>query len=145
MRRSRETVHDLFERMEENPSGCWVWAGAKSKGYGTASVKGKQVTVHRAVYEALIGAVPEGMVLDHLCRNKSCCNPEHLEPVTQRVNVLRGTSLAAVNASKVVCVAGHPLEGENLYETPGGARHCRVCRRARKAEYLERRNAQIAN
>lgn len=80
------------------------------------------------------GPIPEGLVIDHLCRNRGCVNPDHLEAVTQRENILRGEGLAAANARKTHCPKGHPYSGENLYVVPSsGRRQCRICADARRA------------
>lgn len=110
--------------------GCWTWNGSRtSNGYGRVRRVQKLWSVHRYVYELLLGPVPEGLVLDHLCRNRACCNPAHLEPVTFRENVLRGEGPAALHARKTHCLRGHALTAENLI--PGrGYRQCRICWRA---------------
>lgn len=90
---------------------------------------------HRYSYEELIGPVPTGLTLDHLCRNRACVNPSHLEPVTHRVNILRGESPSAKNAVKTHCPAGHRLAGEHLYIRPAtGVRACYTCIKRRKKE-----------
>ena len=72
------------------PGGCWEWQGALNDGYGIVGRDGTTRRVHRVVYEALVGPIPNGMDLDHLCRNRRCCNVLHLEPVTRRENLARG-------------------------------------------------------
>jgi len=116
---------------------CWLWTGTISvNGYGHLTWNGKTVRAHRFIYEALIGEVPVGLELDHLCRVRHCVNPRHLEPVTRQENVRRGVSPAAINAAKERCIRGHDLSGSNLYERPdGGGRQCRACRKAANAEY----------
>lgn len=81
-----------------------------------------------------VGPIPEGMDLDHTCRNRGCVNPEHLEPVTTQVNTLRGIGPTAENARKTHCKHGHPLEGDNLYVDPEGKRKCRACMERIQAE-----------
>lgn len=111
---------------------CWIWTGfCNPRGYGTihfvGADGGPKTTrlIHRAVYELLVGPIPEGLTLDHLCRVRNCINPAHLEPVSNRTNILRGVGLSAQNARKTHCVRGHPLWGENLiiYDH----RRCRIC------------------
>lgn len=106
---------------------CWQWIGCvNSRGYGCVSVDGKVQLTHRVSYEIHTGPIPDGLQIDHLCRNKKCCNPSHLEAVTQKVNCERTDQ-----ATKERCVHGHPLAGTNLRVKPvaGGLtkRQCRVC------------------
>jgi hypothetical protein len=97
--------------------------------------------VHRWVYEQLVGPIPAGLVLDHLCRNPACVRPMHLEPVTQQENILRGQGLAAANAVKTECSRGHPYTEANTYRRPDGYRDCRECVNLRSRERNERRRA----
>lgn len=109
-------------RFEVLPNGCWQWKGDKNRnGYGRWTVGGKEKMIHRIVYEAVRGPIQEGMVCDHLCRNKSCGNPAHIEIVTNQVNVARGVW-------KSHCPSGHKLEGRNLVMTKTGWRACRACK-----------------
>lgn len=111
--------------------GCWRWRAAKdTSGYGRFLVNGKAVAAHRHAYEMMVGPIPEGLQLDHLCRNRWCCNPSHLEPVTKRENILRGVGASAKAARATHCPSGHPLSGDNLYINYKGARCCRACMRA---------------
>jgi len=117
-----EAAMDKIERVPF--SGCWVWMGTvANNGYGKI---GKSVA-HRIFYEQEFGPVPEGLQLDHLCRNRLCVNPAHLEPVTQRENIMRGTSPTAVNARKTHCIRGHEYTTENTYIRSNGYRMCRAC------------------
>lgn len=123
-------------RVDKNaPNGCWLWTGAKMHGYGRFNVGGgKIVGAHQFAYEQLIGPVPKGLELDHLCRNPSCVNPQHLEPVTHQTNIVRGDApavLRALYASMTHCRRGHPWDEANTYWWRG-KRHCRACQRLRK-------------
>jgi len=115
------------------PDGCWVWTAARVTGYGRFRLAGKQVGAHRLAYELLVGPIPDGLTIDHLCRNRACVNPSHLEPVTGRVNTLRGFAPPARNATKTHCLAGHPFEGDNLRFTSRVERICRTCRNEHSA------------
>lgn len=88
----------------------------------------KEMGLHRVMYLAYVGPVPDGLVLDHLCRNRACINPWHLEPTTQGENVYRGASLWAENKRKTHCKRGHPFAGYNLFTRHDGRRVCRACR-----------------
>lgn len=121
----------FFANVTENHVGCWVFASLDVQGYGQLQIDGAAVRAHRWCYEFLVGPVPEGLVLDHLCRNPACVNPDHLDPVTQQVNTLRGVGPAALNAAKKECLRGHAFSPENTYITPDGRRMCRSCQRIR--------------
>lgn len=117
---------------------CWEWTGNISPfGYGLWWSGKRRFQAHRAVYEAFVGKIPDGLTLDHLCRNRRCVNPSHLEPVTCRVNVLRGIGPTAKNAQKSTCSYGHPFEG-NLLTRKDGWRDCRACHARRQREYRTR-------
>lgn len=120
----------------EKKDGCWEWKGKKRPdGYGvcTKMVGGKTqyFRVHRLTYMEAKGEIPKGLVLDHLCRNPSCVNPDHLEAVTHTENKRRGMGVAALNERKIFCKRGHKLDGDNLLRLPrsGGRfhRNCRTC------------------
>jgi hypothetical protein len=110
---------------------CWIWQDYKTReGYGVVSDGRHHKTVaHRLVYRQQIGEIPSGLTLDHLCRQRACVNPGHMEPVTFRENVLRGSSAAARNARKTHCVKGHPFTPKNTRIRKDGARLCITCRR----------------
>lgn len=136
MARPRIVLSDSYD--VDPATGCHVWSRSKNPlGYGRVGGR----LAHRLTYEAAKGPIPRGLVLDHLCRNPSCCNPDHLEPVTQRENIMRGLGLAAVNASRVVCVHGHPFDGANTYRPPRGSRECKTCRREADRRRNPRRRA----
>ena len=121
-------------------SSCWQWkACILDTGYGQVRADGKSRLAHRVIYEALIGPIPSGLTIDHLCRNRSCVNPEHMEIVTQRTNTLRGVGASARNAIKSHCIHGHPFEAENLRIRPDGSRECRECANERNRRYRRER------
>jgi hypothetical protein len=120
----------LWRRVDrQRPSGCWLWLGKTTNGYGYIRVEQRLVTTHRFAYELLVGPIPAGLELDHLCRTRHCCNPMHLEPVTKTENIRRGDSAAGLNARKTHCPSGHEYSAENTYRSPAGARYCRECSR----------------
>lgn len=131
---ARNTLIDSLDAKIETSSGCWSWlACTNHAGYGVIRFEQKNYLVHRLVYTLLIGPIPEGLVLDHLCRTPSCTNPAHLEPVTLAENVRRGNAGKVNNrqAEKTHCTrGGHPLSGDNLYVCPRGKRECKACRKA---------------
>lgn len=107
---------------------CWIWKGGKfESGYGYFNYNYKLVRSHRMSYMLFKGKIPEELQLDHLCRNKLCVNPQHLEAVTQRINNLRSNSFSGVNARKTHCKRGHKLSGSNLLINKKGFRNCRKC------------------
>lgn len=108
--------------------GCWMWNLRTDKdGYGSIKFEKRTQRAHRVAYEAFVGPIPAGMTIDHLCRNPRCVNPEHMETVTMRENLLRGTSPAAQNAQRSHCIHGHALSGSNLRVEKDGGRSCRKC------------------
>lgn len=116
-------------------TGCWIWAGATNGvGYGVFFLRGQRHYAHRFTYSQVAGPIPAGLVIDHLCRTTLCCNPEHLEAVTQAENVRRSPLIGA----KTHCKAGHAFDDENTYITPAGARCCRACRRCRQVDRRRR-------
>lgn len=125
----------VWKRIQPCPiSGCWIWTGENTNlGYGLLrnlgmkSAKRAATVAHRAIYILLMGEVPDGLVLDHLCRMPCCVNPAHLEPVTNAVNILRGTSKSAINAVKTHCMYGHEFTPSNTKIVKGRGRCCRAC------------------
>lgn len=121
---------------------CWLWRGGLySNGYGHFNVERRPVLAHRFAYEQLVGAIPERMVIDHLCRVRSCVNVNHLEVVTRQVNTLRGVGLSAQRARQTHCVKGHEFNIDNTYITPNrnGNRQCLQCRGHRDAFRIRHR------
>lgn len=126
-------------------AGCWEWRAYKVKtGHGRFRVGKEMKPAHRVAYELIVGPIPVGLDLDHLCRNPSCVNPAHLEPVTRAVNVMRGEGLCVVNAKKTHCLRGHKFTHENTYFDSMGKRSCKTCRAASLAKYREKCHSHIS-
>ena len=121
-------------------NGCWRWtACADQKGYGAIRLNGCSLGAHRVAWVLFRGQIPDGLTIDHLCRNHWCLNPEHLEPVTNRVNILRGNGMGAQYARATCCKRGHKKTPENTYTAPRGTRECRVCK---LMAYIRRRQRE---
>jgi len=133
----------LMAKVRISDAGCWEWLGRRNwAGYGRLTVTSptREVQTHRLAYELFVGPIPDGMQLDHVCRNRLCCNPKHLEPVTARENQRRGTSPVSANMAATHCLRGHPLDDDNTY-LHKGRRQCKECQRTRTREYLRKRRA----
>lgn len=124
----------ISQRTAVDPvTGCWVWAGKLEKdGYARLQYRGVKRMAHIWSYEAVNGPVPEGLCLDHTCKNRARCNPAHLEAVTIRVNTLRGDGPSAAYAERTHCKHGHPLSGDNVRQEHN-RRRCLTCLRARSS------------
>jgi hypothetical protein len=127
----------------EPNTGCWLWTGAVNPGgYGHILYGDKTISAHRASYELHVGPIPEGLHIDHLCRVRSCINPDHLEPVTRSENARRGLTvnhLRDKELAKTHCPSGHPYSGSNLIFHTNGGRLCRACRDAQNKKQRQRR------
>lgn len=148
MRLKRMPLPDRIRSFQANadPDGCWLWPGCTSDGYGRgyASNKGRKVTVHRFAYELLVGPIPDGLHIDHLCRNPRCFNPAHLEPVTPKENNRRGKNCGVFNTPADHCPRGHAYTDDNAYWSKGKYRMCKTCVTARyKPVPLERRKQRV--
>lgn len=141
-------VEPRIERIPE--TGCWIWMGGISqKGYARASYDGRDIYLHRWLYQQIYGDVGE-LTMDHLCRVRCCINPAHLEPVTNIENVLRGFGEPAKNRRKTHCKHGHPFDEENTRkqrpETKEKTRVCKTCARLLSNKiYHQRKNNEIRN
>lgn len=155
----RDENERFWEKVEKTKT-CWLWrAGLAAPGYGRFGRKyekernvGRVVLAHRFAYEQIRGAIPEGMVLDHLCGNKACVNPDHLEAVTSSTNAWRAHSPVSpwyrgtkppVSRQRSMCYAGHLLTPDNTRIVNGGkGRRCAICARERAAEFRNRWRTQ---
>lgn len=127
---------DRFWEKVEKTETCWLWiASLDRKGYGQFKLGGEKRRAHRICFEALVGPVPAGLQLDHLCRVRNCVNPAHLEPVTAGENVMRGERVLRSH-----CSFGHERTPENSY-VYGRKRQCRICNQRRCREFRDRRRA----
>lgn len=119
----------LTEKIAVDAGGCWNWTGCtQPNGYGKSYHERRTWLAHRLTYTLLVGVIPDGLVIDHLCKNTHCVNPLHLEVVTSQVNTLRGQSPSAQQVHRTHCPLGHPLSGDNLY-VHRNKRGCKRCRR----------------
>ena len=143
-----EVISKFWSKAEIRSAGeCWPWRGCiSSKGYGRFALPGgRLVRVHRLAWQLTNGDIPTGKVTDHLCRNRSCVNPQHIEIVTNKENVLRGVGIAAENAKKTHCKNGHSFTPENTItrvrsDRSGRVeRDCRICKLERTRRCKARR------
>lgn len=131
-------VTHFWSRVDKT-DGCWLWQGATSHGYGVMWNGERVIRAHRFAYVSMVGAVPDGLVLDHLCRDRRCVRPDHLEPVTLKENLRRGVGADVTrqrHQSQTHCKYGHEFTPENTYVRPGTIhRVCLICRRRRWREW----------
>jgi hypothetical protein len=135
------TTTERFFAKVDKTGDCWIWTGSPTQRYGQFYVNGQQFKAHRWAYELLVGPIPDGLSIDHLCRTPKCVRPDHLEPVSHKTNVLRGAAPTALNAIKTHCPQGHPYDEENTHVNARGWRQCRACRLVSKREGMRRARA----
>jgi hypothetical protein len=142
VRNDRDPADRFWERVEVgHPAGCWWWRGKiNNNGYGVFTIgrrtlnERRTAIAHRFAYESLVALIPDGMQLDHLCRNRICVNPDHLQPVTPLENTLRASA-----ARKRYCKRGHAFTPKNTYIQPStGRRTCRTCKAEANSQFRER-------
>ncbi len=134
----------FWDKIAVDANGCWVWQGSRKGGelaYGAFNIRGappRSAYAHRVAYEALVGLIPKGLRIDHLCMNPPCVNPAHMEPVTHSENLRRGSmarlGVAHPNLAKTHCPQGHLYDEANTYHMPRGGRGCHACRKRRGQE-----------
>jgi hypothetical protein len=136
------TEDRFWRKVDIAPNGCWLWSGFVDKG-GYARLRddagkhGEVLYAHRFAYELLVGPIPDGRQIDHLCRVRRCVNPQHLEAVTQRENILRGQAPSAIAFRRGTCRKGHPYD----VITASGSRRCRRCDRENERRRRQERRA----
>lgn len=124
---TKEALSEFPERIINKivfTESCWLWSGAKIKGYGRVKWEGRSAQMHRLAYETLVAAIPPGLTIDHLCRTRNCVNPGHMEVVTQTVNTLRRET-----KKNTKCKWGHLYTEENTHINTQGKQVCRTCQR----------------
>jgi hypothetical protein len=135
---TESALRRFWEKVDKSRE-CWIWTGyIIPSGYGTFGHQHRNFYAHRIAYELLKASIPDGLQLDHLCRNRACVNPAHLEPVTCQENVLRGIAPPAQQARQTHCLRGHLLEGENLCQGQGRRRKCKTCKRDERRRKREK-------
>lgn len=138
-------VSGIFGQDGNFPTQCWEWLAALTHdGYGRFSIKRKHIMAHVFAYKYFVGQIQKNLTIDHLCKNRSCVNPDHLEQVTLLVNLHRGNTLQAKNKAKTHCPYGHEYDQNNTFIRPNGGRTCRKCARLR-ANLWEKRNSEYRN
>ena len=123
----------------EKTNNCWNWKATTSRGYGYFRLGSRMVSAHRFAYELFKDNIPEKLQIDHLCRNRKCVNPDHLEPVTAKENLYRGNPVFLLNKNKSHCKNGHEFTIEGVWKNKNGGRYCKKCHNKRQRDYIKRR------
>lgn len=134
---------DRFWMKVDRSGDCWPWMGAgRGHGYGAFTISEIVLPAHRVAYRLVVGPIPDDLHIDHLCRNRACVNPSHLEPVTCKENLRRGVGFVAQNLIKTHCPHGHEYNEENTWRSKTGKRHCRECSRRHRRNWAIRLEAE---
>jgi hypothetical protein len=144
MRGPHRIVERFLAKVDGTLFGCWYWTGKIDRNGYSGFWDGKAVVGHKWAWEHVNGPTPAGLELDHLCRNRACVNPLHLEPVTRSVNILRGDSHIAAQMQQTHCIHGHAFTPENTIRRANGGRKCRTCASATSARYAARKRARLS-
>ena len=130
-------IKGFSKTIKVDKNGCWNWLGTHNEGgYGTVYMRGENYMAHRVLYRMFVGNLSRKLQIDHLCRNRDCVNPTHLEQVTLRENILRGVGVTAINAKKTCCIYGHKFDDKNtLPDRTRGGRRCRKCAKIKLREW----------
>lgn len=142
-----QKLNNRFWSKVKKPDICWDWTACTfPDGYGLFRLNGKNKLAHRLSYEQFKGEIPKELQIDHLCRNRKCVNPDHLEAVTSRENNMRGIGAAAVNSKKTHCVRGHEFTVQNTIikiRKYGQTRECRICHNVKNNKYYHKKRLQF--
>jgi len=141
----KPVLERFLEKISVSDDGCWNWTACKDRyGYGQFSFEGKTKLAHKILYEQYKGKIPKELQIDHLCRNRKCVNPLHLETVPNRENIMRGIGITSINAKKTHCIHGHEFTAQNTIikiVKNRKQRNCKTCYYIQNTEYRKRRNS----
>jgi hypothetical protein len=139
-----QVLERFWDKVLVDSNDCWNFYSMVRNGYGRFKINNKTLSAHRFAYEVNNGKIPYGLTLDHKCRNTQCVNPNHLEPVSQKVNVLRGNAPSARAKRTNFCIRGHPLFGDNLrINKTNNTRGCKACRKITGKIYSQKNKERL--